>query len=287
MKKKIIIALSFLIISGLIFSLVAAGLLLAPNQKKIEMPTIGIPIYNFSLQSESGSDLAGWHVKSNKNKGVIVLLHGIRASRLDMLKRAKMLHEEGYSSVLIDFQAHGESSGENITIGFLEKFDALAAIKYAKEKHPNEPVGLIGVSLGGAAVLLASPLDVDVVILESVFPDLATAVHNRIRMRLGSFSWLPAEILLAQIKPRLGFDVSEVSPIDKIGELKSPVFIISGKKDLHTTEKETRELFSKANEPKKLWLVEDAAHVDLFNHALEEYRKKIVKFLNENMVDQF
>jgi len=287
MKKKIILTVSFLAVFGLIFSWVVAGLLLAPNQKKVVIPIIDIPVLDFTLQSESGSLLAGWHIKSDKNKGVIVLLHGIRASRLDMLKRAKMLYAEGYSSVLIDLQAHGESSGENITIGYLEKFDAVAAIKFAKEQHPNEPVGLIGVSLGGASAVLASPINVDAIILESVFPDLVTAVHNRVEIRLGFLSWLPAELLLAQIKPRLGFDVSEVRPIDKISDIKPPVFIISGKEDLHTTEKGTRELFSKANNPKALWLVEGAAHVDMFNKTPEEYREKVVEFFNENMGDQF
>jgi len=52
--------------------------------------------------------------------GTIVLMHGVRANRLSMVRRAEMLHRAGYSVLLFDFQAHGESPGSHITMGYLE-----------------------------------------------------------------------------------------------------------------------------------------------------------------------
>ncbi len=283
MIKKLSLAATTILIIGLASSWYVAGRFVAPAPRSIIQPTIDLQLKDIEIRSESGSILAGWHVQANKTKGVIVLLHGIRSSRMQMIDRAKLLYDQGYSSILIDFQAHGESPGEYITIGHLEKFDVKATIDFARSKHPNEPIAVIGVSLGGASAVLAAPLGIDALILESVYTNISTAVHNRVAMRLGPFSWLPAELLLAQLKPRFGFSVGELSPINMIKYISCPVYIIAGEVDLHTTKEETRRLFNLANSPKKLWLVENFAHVDIYNASPEAYKKNIIMFLSEHL----
>lgn len=280
---KALILLSLIVLLGVVTSWFVAGQLIAPLPSQTDYSSYSIPVDEFTIPSHSGIRLSGWHVVADSKKGVVVLLHGIRSSKTSMLARAKLLYEAGYSSVLVDLRAHGESEGDRITVGYLERYDALAAIKYAKENHPGEPVGLIGVSLGGASALLGSPLDVNALILESVFPDIANAVHNRVATRLGPFSWIPAEILLMQLQPRLGVSISELRPIDKIAEIGCPVFIISGKSDLNTTVEETMLLFSTAREPKDLWLIDEAAHIDLLDKAPEEYASRVINFFDLHM----
>ena len=263
-----------------------AGELISAVPSDVEIPQTQLPVENITINSKSGSTLAGWHIKSANNKGVIALFHGIRATRISMFERAKLLHADGYSIVLVDFQAHGESLGENITMGYLEKYDVLATIEFAKTQHPNKPVGVIGMSLGGASALLASPQNIDALVIESVYSDIQTAVHNRVKARLGFLSWAPAEILLAQLKPRLGFSISELSPISKIGLLNYPIFVISGTDDKHTTEIETRQMFELATEPKKLWLAEGLVHQDILRARPNEYKEKVLGFLSEHMSRQ-
>jgi fermentation-respiration switch protein FrsA (DUF1100 family) len=41
---------------------------------------------------------------------------------------------------------------------------------------------------------------------------------------------------------------------------------------------DTRQLFAAAREPKELWTVEGAAHVDLFEFAGDAYRQRILAF---------
>ncbi len=200
-----------------------------------------------------------------------------------MLNRARFLSAAGYSIVMIDFQAHGESSGKQITVGHLEQRDVTATIKFARDQHPEEPVAVIGVSLGGVSALLASPLDVDAMILESVFPTIDAAIHNRVQARLGFLSMVPAEILLLQLEPRLGFAAGQLCPIDHVSTVDCPLFLISGSKDQHTTVKETRRMYEFAREPKQLWLVEGAGHVDLHAFKQNEYERHILKFLAQSM----
>ena len=275
-----------LLVVGLIASWVVAGWLVAPQPRMIGDPPTDLPATSILLVSGSGTTVAGWHIQSQTSKGVVVLLHPIRGSRLSMLERARLLYAEGYSIVMIDLQAHGESPGNKITGGHLEKHDAHAAVEFARQKHPNEPIAVVGVSLGGAAALLASPLGIDALVLESVYPNFNDAVHNRVAVKLGPLSSIPAELLLVQLKPRLGISPSQLRPIDHLPNIGCPVFLISGTEDRHTTARETKDLFSAARQPKELWMVDGAAHVDLYRMSPLEYKTRVVRFLSQHMRTQ-
>jgi uncharacterized protein len=272
--------------AGLFASTFVAGQLVTPRQRKIGLPPADLPATSISLKSDSGATIAGWHIPADNRNGAIVLLHGIRGSRLSMLDRARMLYGEGYSIVMIDLQGHGESSGDQITIGHLEKHDARAAVEFARLQHPDEPIGVIGVSLGGASALLASPLEIDALVIESVYPDIESAINNRVAARLGPLSGVPAWLLLMQLEPRLGIEKTQLRPIDHVSTIGCPVLVISGTEDVHTTEAETRRIFEAAQERKELWLVDGAAHVDLLTVSPKEYRKRVVQFFARQLGTQ-
>ncbi|WP_182867159.1 alpha/beta hydrolase [Rhodopirellula sp. JC639] len=283
--RRAMVATSCVIAVALAASWMVAGALIAPSPRLIGAPPQELNATAFSVPSDSGAMISGWQTRPDASKGVIVLLHGIRGSRLVMLDRARMLHDAGYATVMIDLQAHGESPGEAITIGHLEQHDVRAAVEFARREHPDQPIGVIGVSLGGAAALLASPLDIDALVLEAVYPDIRDAVHNRVAARLGRFATIPASLLLLQLQPRLGISPSELRPIDHMAEIDCPVCIVSGTDDRHTTVAETRAMFDAAREPKRLWLVDGARHVDLHHHNSAAYRRTILGFLDRHLGD--
>jgi fermentation-respiration switch protein FrsA (DUF1100 family) len=201
-----------------------------------------------------------------------------------MVNRALVLRDAGYSTLLIDFQATGESPGDAITFGWRERLDVMAAIQTLRRELPGEAIGIIGISLGGAATLFAAPaLDIQAAILEAVYPSIDVAVKNRLRMRLGSIGAALSPVLLLQLRPRLGVWPSDLKPVARIGQLRCPVLIIGGVLDQHTTVANTQRLFAAAREPKELWLVPDAAHVDYFRARPEEYRVRMLTFLDRSL----
>jgi fermentation-respiration switch protein FrsA (DUF1100 family) len=198
-----------------------------------------------------------------------------------MVDRALALHRAGYSTLVIDFQATGESPGEAITFGWRERLDVIAAVQTLRQMLPTEPIGIIGTSVGGAATLLAAPgLDVQAVILEAVYPSVDVAVENRLRMRFGSVGAMLSPLLLVQLRPRLGVWPSDLRPVDHIALLQCPILIIGGDVDQHTTTEDTRRLYAAAREPKELWLIPGAAHVDYF-HASRDYQRRVLAFLDQ------
>lgn len=279
MKRKLIFLPFLIVLLIVIVSLLAGTMLSAPHHEQIG----DVPAYlngeNVFISSASGATLRGWFVPGQPGVGAVALMHGVRASRTSMLGHATFLSRAGYSVLLFDFQAHGESTGEHITFGQLESKDASSAVDYLHSRLPNEKVGVIGVSLGGAAALLAQPkLNADAMIVEMVFSSLHRAIANRMGLWLGNWGENLAPLLCWQLKPRLGIDEASVSPLDHIGQVTAPLFVIGCAEDQHTKLEETQQLFNAAHSPKQLWIINGAAHVDPHSIAKVEYEQRVLEF---------
>ncbi len=265
-----------------LFSLLAVGdALTKPALRNVGAPPAEFPAEPVSFTSSSGGEIHGWLARGQPGRGALLLLHPLRSDRRSMLGRAVFLHQLGYTVLLIDFQAHGESLGARITFGAREARDVEAAVSYLTASVPGEPIGVLGVSLGGVAILLAKqPLPVQAVILESVYPTIEEAVDDRLRLHLGSLGPMLAPLLLVQLKPGLGVSPGDLRPISHISQLGAPLFLIHGANDQHTTAAEAAKLFAAASDPKELWVISGAAHVDLHAFTSENYRARVGDFLS-------
>jgi fermentation-respiration switch protein FrsA (DUF1100 family) len=284
-RKAVVLALVAVFLVGLVVTWGVGGFLTAPSKRKSGPLPSDLKGESVKIRSGSGSELAAWFVPAAKsNAPTIILMHGVRGCREDMLRRARFFHERGYATLLFDFQAHGESSGEHITFGYLESKDAQAAVDFVRSKTRGVKIGLIGVSMGGAAALLADPpLNVDAMILESVYPSIVQATEDRIVMRLGSVGKIFTPLLTTQLKLRLGISVDQLRPIDGAAKVRAPKFFIAGTEDHQTTLAEAKALFAAAAEPKQFWAVEGAGHVNLHAFAKGEYEHRVLEFFAQTL----
>jgi uncharacterized protein len=179
-------------------------------------------------------------------------LHGVRSNRWSMVNRARFLNKLGYSVLLIDLPAHGESSSEHIMYGFHESEGVSAALSYIRLKFPADKIGVIGTSLGAASLVLShSQVKPDAVVLESMFPTIEDAVKDRLRLRLGTLGEYLTPLLIWQLPLRVNAST------------------------------ETKHIFESANAPKELWIVEGAAHVDLHRFNSVVYEEKVSTFFDK------
>ncbi len=287
------------LIAGLLLLIVAGGIglcaavIVAGTRMSAPVPAaIGPPppdlgdVKRVGIPSMSGSVLQGWWLPAAQPaKGAVILIHGVRANRLSQLARARMLHERGFGVLLFDLQAHGESPGRHITFGRLEALDAAAAVDFVRQAAPGERIGIIGQSLGGAATLLGpTPLPIDALILEAVFPDIGHALSNRLKSSLGDvigpiLAPLLTPLFEALMGPLIGVTSTDLRPIDRIAGVGVPVLIASGTDDPFTPLTEAQALFEHAVEPKTFWAVDGAKHVDLERADPERYWSVVLPFL--------
>lgn len=280
--RPLVLGLTVVVLAGgAALSWRAGSALIAPASAAIGDHQLTLPHEAVVFASPSGSDLHGWFVPGAAGHGAVLLMHGVRANRLSMLGRARFLHDAGFSVLLFDFQAHGESPGHHLTFGYLEARDARAAARFLQARAPGEPLSAIGVSLGGAAAVLGDePLPVRALVLEAVYPTIEVAVANRLALRFGAPARLLAPVVLLQLSPRLGLGPADLAPVRRIARLPCPVLIIAGAEDRHTRLADSQQLFAAAPPPKEMWIIPGAAHVDFHRYARHEYQQRVLNFLS-------
>jgi len=264
-----------------------AGPLLEPVNHRMPPPPAALGAREVSIASASGSTLAGWYAPGVPGGGTVLLLHGVRADRDAMLSRAQFLHAAGYGVLLIDFQAHGASPGTHITFGWLESRDARAAFDWLRSAAPRERIGAIGMSMGGAAAVLADPpLPLDALVLEEVYLTIEQALVNRLRLQYGAHGGALLPLFTWQMPLRLGIEPSALHPIDRIGALTMPKLLIAGAADLHTTLAESEDLYAAAAAPKEFWAVPGLGHADADRAAPLDYRARVLAFFERTLRSQ-
>lgn len=280
---SVLVVIAGIVVTGI--AIQVGGKLIRPAHRTVGSAPADLPAETVIMQyvsNQSTQAVSGWFARGQPGMGVVLLLHGVRSDRRQMLGRARFLFQAGYSVLLIDLPAHGESSGEHITFGYREAEGVRVAMLFLTETLPDEKIAVIGVSLGAVSFVLSKSTPVpDAVVLESMYPTIEEAIFRRLEKRLGPLSSLFTPLFIWQLPIRLGVSADHLRPITELPDLHSPVLILSGAEDRHTTVSDTQRLFDAANQPKALWIVEDAAHINLHAHAPQEYEAKILAFLRK------
>ncbi|MFG6413907.1 alpha/beta hydrolase [Roseateles sp. DC23W] len=282
--KRSLIALSALALGLAAVNLAAGEWLTRPVRTAIGAPPAGLNAEAVSIHHGDGQHVAGWFLPGRAGEGAVLLLHGVRGNRLQMLARARWLQREGVSCLIVDLPSHGESSGDRISFGRHEAAGADAALAWLRQRLPGEKVGAIGASLGGASLLFARRQpELDALVLESVYPTITDAVQDRLEMRLGPPGRWLAPLLLVQLPLRLGISADELRPVAAIPGVRAPLLVASGTEDLHTRWPETEALFAAARAPKLLWPVAGAAHEDLHAFDAASYEIRLLPWLQAQL----
>ena len=119
-----------------------------------------------------------------------------------------------------------------------------------------------------------------------MYPTIDEAVANRLRSRLGAPGAWSTPLLVQQLPWRVQVTPRQLRPVDDIGQLTSPTFIISGMVDTQTPALETQRIFAASPAEKQLWLVDGAAHVNLHAYAGKEYEDRVGIFFAEHLKSQ-
>lgn len=94
----------------------AGSFLSSPVNHPIGALPVYLPGRDVEFESGSGSKLRGWLAVGGKDAGSVVLMHGYRGDRRQMLGRATFLNRAGYGVLPFDFQEY-----ERRILDFFEK----------------------------------------------------------------------------------------------------------------------------------------------------------------------
>ena len=232
------------------------------------------------LKTKDNLILDAWVIPVPHSKGTIAIFHGNGSEKSANLSQSNTFNEMGYSTLLVDFRAHGKSEGNTCTIGYREAEDVKLAYDYLKNNGEKNII-LYGISMGAATITKAIAdydLTPEKIILEMPFASLSETAEGKMRM-----ARLPAEPLAALLTfwggTINGFWAFAMKPKEFVKKIKCPVLLQWGKKDKGVTENEINELFKDIPSPKKLVKYENSGHENLCENEPDKWEDTVEEFL--------
>jgi dipeptidyl aminopeptidase/acylaminoacyl peptidase len=250
----------------------------------------GIEFEDVTFTSFDSTRLYGWWMTAGNDAPTIVVLHGVKKNRTDVLRAAMALCEAGFNVLVFDGRAHGSSEGRFVTYGFFERRDVESAIDWLVEHKQVERqrVGLAGESMGAAIALqVAAHNDW----IRAVWADSPFASLRRVSAEfLERVTRLPGSLLnpvlwtTVQVANYRGkFDVLAVDPLALAAQIKCPVYLVHGTADQLIATSHSQNIHDALGGERHLWLIEGARHARGGRYARSDYRERLVGFFTEKL----
>jgi hypothetical protein len=242
----------------------------------------GLPFRRIRLPGP-GSGLAAWYVPHPDARRGVVLCHGHNDNRCQVLPLVEPLHRAGYHVLLFDQRGHGASGGAICSFGGLECRDVLAALEALRDLAAIKECGVLGISMGGAAAILAAERDprVRAVVSDCAFARLRPILDDRLAalLRLGDG---PMRRLIYEAAERIaGASFVDLSPADALASYAPrPALIIHAADDRLVPAEHARELQAAGGDGAALWIVPGARHARSHRPDSRDYAERIVSFFD-------
>jgi uncharacterized protein len=202
--------------------------------------TFGLDFESVRFRSRMDQlQIAGWFIPNRGAEHVMILVHGRDASKQNAIsgkfpRLAAELHGVGLAVLMIDLRGHGESEGKRYTFGVHERRDVLGALDFLIEQGfaPGK-IGVLGISLGGAAVIGAAVEEraIGAVVVESTFADINLLIKPKWKPESGlPLFFLPGVFLMWQLL--IGFDLRKVKPVEELRYISPrPILVLHSRVD--------------------------------------------------------
>lgn len=219
----------------------------------------------------------------------VIAVHGYRSSHSFMAVLAAHYGDRGYNALLPDLRACGESEGEYIGMGWLDRKDILLWIDWILQRDSEAQIVLHGISMGGATVMMTAgePLPAQV---KAVVEDCGyTSVWDIFEDEMGVLFHLPGFPLLnigSWISAfRAGYGFSEASSVKQLEKASVPVLFIHGAEDNFVRTEMVYRVYEACPSEKQLLVVEGAGHGTSFARDPDLYFETVFGFL-ENYITE-
>jgi alpha-beta hydrolase superfamily lysophospholipase len=202
-----------------------------------------------------------------ETQGILVLLHGRRGRKEDLLPVAERFAAAGFNCAIPDLPAHGDNpidSAHFATSDFERRIaDGVLADARRHFRSPDSPAGIWGMSMGGAFAVNAvarSPKSWKAAVIVASVDSLDGIVEDKLSTLPMPISNLLRNELTFMMALRGGRDLHEASPARWVRNVTTPVFVAHGDRDPLISPKRARQLFDAFDSPEKKWVTVPGAH---------------------------
>ena len=237
------------------------------------------------VQSDDNLKLHATWFPQDDTKKVVICFHGYTSRGMnDYVGLSGYYLKNGYSMLLVDERAHGESEGKYIGFGCLDRMYALKWISWVLEICGEDvQIVLHGTSMGGATVLMASGLELPAQV-KGIISDCAfTSPKEVFTHVLHTMIHLPAFPMM-QIADRInrrraGYGLDDCNAAREVQKATVPILFIHGSGDTFVPGSMCEKIYENCASPKKKLIVEGAAHAESYYKDTEAYENAMNDFL--------
>ncbi|KUJ71493.1 alpha/beta hydrolase [Thiomicrospira sp. WB1] len=207
----------------------------APRVPNVQSPKdFGMTYDDKTVEGENGCRLSAWWIPANEpSKVTVMLMHGWGANKSFMLPLAKLLHQRGMHSFLVDAHNHGDSDRRGVSTmpKFAEDLTSSVAWLRAEKPDASEQLILLGHSVGAAAALLAASNDERV----NAVISLASFAHPKwvMQRQLRRIDWVPGLVwfVTRYVQWVIGHQLDDIAPLSSLKRLRCPALLVHGDRD--------------------------------------------------------
>ena len=247
-----------------------------------------LPYEDVQTWSPDGLKLVGWFVPS-RNGAVIMMQHGYKSTRKELLNEAEMMYRHGYGILLTTVRAHDYSEGELITFGMNEVNDLEAWYQYLITRDDIDPdrIGILGNSYGGMLAIqyAAQNENIKALVADCAFSSLNDTVSTSVEYfaDLPAFPFAPLIVFWAERET--GFETEDIDATKWIAQISPrPVFLMQGGADVAISADSGQRLYDAAGEPKELWFDPELGHVEFDKERAVEFEKRVAEFFDRYLL---
>jgi uncharacterized protein len=247
-----------------------------------------LPFEDVEVTNGDGMRLVGWFIPS-ENGAVIIMQHGYKSTRRELLNEAQMMYKHGYGVLITTVRAHDYSEGELITLGYYEMSDMEAWYQYliSRDDIDVNKIGILGNSYGGMLAIQYASINENIkaVVANSAFSSMADTVATSVKHFTGlpEFPFVPLIVFWAERET--GVAMEEIDTTRWISLISPrPVFLMQGGADTVISPTSGQILYDAAQEPKELWFDAELGHVGFDKERAEEYEARVVEFFNKYLL---
>lgn len=216
-----------------------------------------------------------------------VLIHGYEGNSIDMLHIGYLYSRQlGYNILLPDLHAHGQSDGDAIRMGWLDRLDVKRWIDEASRLFGDSiEIVVHGVSMGAATTMMVSgdslPGSVRCFVEDCGYTSVWDEFKGELKNQFGlpAFPLLHVASWLCDIL--YGWNFHEASALQQVKHCTLPMLFIHGDADDFVPTWMVYPLYEAKPEPKELWLVPGAAHAVAYKENKAEYTRRIRDFVSK------
>ena len=237
------------------------------------------------LMSADGLRLHATWFPQGECKKIVICFHGYTSQGMkDYLGLSGYYLKNGYSMLLVDERAHGESEGKYIGFGCLDRFDALKWINWVLRKCGEDvEILLHGTSMGGATVLMMSSLELPAQVKGIVSDCAFTSPKEVFSHVLKSMYHLPAFPMMNISdflnKRFAGYGLDECNAAREVKKAKVPILFIHGSGDTFVPYSMCETMYENCTSSKKKLIIEGAAHAECYYKDTDAYENALTEFI--------